>query len=88
MNFDDHEMTMQELVECLADELPADRVEKTVEELIHKGMIETLWDANGNISYRLTAIGRVIGKTINDQHQYEMEQHDGWLGDTDEDYDF
>lgn len=88
MNFDDHEMTMQELVEMLADELPADRVEKTVEDLIHKGMIETLWDENGNISYRLTAIGRVIGKTINDQHQYEMEQQDGWLGDTDEDYDF
>jgi predicted transcriptional regulator len=82
MNFDDREMTMQELVECLADELPADRVEKTVEELIHKGMIETLWDENGNISYRLTAIGRVIGKTINDQHQYELEQHDGWLGDS------
>ena len=51
-----------------------------MEGLIHKGMIETLWDANGNISYRLTAIGRVIGKTINDQ--YEMEQHDGWLGDS------
>lgn len=79
MNPDDREMTMQELVECLADELPADRVEQSVEDLIHRGMIETLWDADGNISYRLTAIGRVIGKAINDQ--YEMEQHDGWLDD-------
>ena len=75
------DMTMSELHEMLAQELPAHKVETAVEGLIAKGMIETLWDADGNVSYRLTAIGRVVGKAINDQYQYDMEQHDGWLGD-------
>lgn len=81
MHFNDAELTMHELCEVLSNELPADRVEQAVEELVHKGMIETLWDADGNISYRLTATGRVIGKTILDQQNYG-------LGDTDENYDF
>lgn len=82
MNNPDHrELTMSQLRSLLADELPADRVEDAVEASIHKGMVETLWDENGNISYRLTAIGRVVGKAINDQYLYNTEQHDGWLGD-------
>jgi len=75
------DMTMSELHEMLAQELPADKIDKAMEDLIAKGMVETLWDADGNVSYRLTAIGRVVGKAINDQYQYDMEQHDGWLGD-------
>lgn len=82
MNNPDHrELTMSQLRNLLADELPADRVEDAIEALIHKGMVETMWDENGNISYRLTAIGRVVGKAINDQYLYNTEQHDGWLGD-------
>ena len=82
MNNPDHrELTMSQLRNLLAAELPADRVEDVVEALIHKGMVETMWDENGNISYRLTAIGRVVGKAINDQYLYNTEQHDGWLGD-------
>ena len=75
------DMTMSEIHEMLAHELPAHKIDKAVEDLIAKGMVETLWDENGNVSYRLTAIGRVVGKAINDQYQYDTEQHDGWLGD-------
>ena len=75
------DMTMSELHEMLAQELPPAKIEKAVEDLIAKGMVETLWDENGNVSYRLTAIGRVVGKAINDQYQYDTEQHDGWMGD-------
>lgn len=75
------DMTMSELHEMLAQELPPAKIEKAMEDLIAKGMVETLWDADGNVFYRLTAIGRVVGKAINDQYQYDTEQHDGWLGD-------
>jgi hypothetical protein len=81
MHFDDRELSMQEICEYLADELPPDRVEQSVENLIHSGMIETLWDENGNISYRLTAIGRVIGKAIHDEEQYELNHGDDCLMD-------
>ena len=81
MNHEEPDMTMSEIHRILAEELPADKIDKAVEDLIAKGMVETLWDADGNVSYRLTAIGRVVGKAINDQYQYDMEQHDGWLGD-------
>jgi hypothetical protein len=81
MNHEEPDMTMSELHEMLAQELPPAKIEKVVEDLIAKGMVETLWDADGNVSYRLTAIGRVVGKAINDQYQYDMEQHDGWMGD-------
>ena len=81
MNHEEPDMTMSELHEMLAQELPPAKIEKVVEDLIAKGMVETLWDADGNVSYRLTAIGRVVGKAINDQYKYDMEQHDGWMGD-------
>jgi len=81
MNHEEPDMTMSELHEMLAQELPPAKIEKVVEDLIAKGMVETLWDADGNVSYRLTAIGRVVGKAINDQYQYDTEQHDGWMGD-------
>jgi hypothetical protein len=81
MNHEEPDLTMSEIHRILAEELPADKIDKAVEDLIAKGMVETLWDADGNVSYRLTAIGRVVGKAINDQYQYDMEQHDGWLGD-------
>jgi len=81
MNHEEPDMTMSEIHRILAQELPADKIETAVEGLIAKGMVETLWDADGNVSYRLTAIGRVVGKAINDQYQYDTEQHDGWMGD-------
>jgi len=80
-NPNDDEMTMNEIRDLLAAEMPADRVEDAIEGLIHKGMVEPLWDENGNISYRLTAIGSMVGKTIVAQYLYNTEQHDGWLGD-------
>jgi len=78
MNHEEPDLTMSEIHRILAEELPADKIDKAVEDLIAKGMVETLWDADGNVSYRLTAIGRVVGKAINDQYQYDMEHHDGW----------
>ena len=39
-------------------------VEESLESLVNKGIIETLWNEDGDVLYRLTEIGEMVAEAV------------------------